>query len=997
MARYVRRLIAALLMITALIVTQIPATNVDAARVDVGDYTMDGDTLIKYNGTEATVTVPNSVRTIGHDAFLGNTNLVEVVIPSSVSTVDFSSFEGCSNLLKVTMGSNVKTIGASAFSGCTSLKSVTIPAKTSQIGSGAFAKCSSLSNIPVDYENEDYMCEDGVLYNKDQTELVQYLAGKPSTSFTMPSSVEKIGEYAFWGASLLTGVTISSNVKEIPEYAFDNCNGLSVVTLPSSVESLQAYSFGDCVNLKQINIPKSVGYIDDDAFACSNNIVIQFTDTNGNPIMSDTMIPNQDATGSEQTTSTVSGNSVSDNAVTDTAQTSNSDTSTIYDYVDFSENVLPGELGAGKIVGGNAVIMMSSDQAVRGADLGTAESEDGIAGSGSHSAYVPGDYEILSGTLAGYFGEDTDVALPVNVSRIGERVFYKNTDLNKVTMPSRLTSIGDFAFARSGLDSAVIPEGVTDIGYAAFYHCNELSDVTIPSTVSQIALGAFEGTPWLNNWMNSNDGSEFLVVGDGILLAYRGMGGDVVIPSGVKTIGAECFKGNPAITNVSIPEGVTRIGEDAFNGCSTLHDITLPQSLTKIEDRAFADCPLTQISIPQGVQEIGLGAFDATAIGSPMQTVIFEGSSLPMVTYNSTATRLSGANLRKLSLEGIGKTVLRQDAEVTPGSVLDPNAYGFRGLVYQITGAPTETEAGTLELQSCTVLPDEATGVVTVDPHATIDGQEYIMTGVKADAFKPYESVGAWSGLNLTDIQIQGNASEGVQNLISNVAFSTTPGPVHSGLSDADLISVFSTKTGMDQIDLISAVIPGNTNPYSLMISEGDQTEAHIDQALATEYSTIAGATVFPMDLTLYDPLAMVPITKLANDKMEICMPIPNIFPTTEGLEVGAVGANGTLEHLSSEVVDVNGTPCIRFVASHFSPYAIYKMADTATVKSASVEKNLKNAAGSPGEYMIETLSRGALGIQSKWYVAGLLAVISVVLFSMKGNHKSKNKGKKKS
>ena len=104
MARYVRRLIAALLMITALIVTQIPATNVDAARVDVGDYTMDGDTLIKYNGTEATVTVPNSVRTIGHDAFSGNTNLLEVVIPSSVSTVDFSSFEGCSNLARVTMG-----------------------------------------------------------------------------------------------------------------------------------------------------------------------------------------------------------------------------------------------------------------------------------------------------------------------------------------------------------------------------------------------------------------------------------------------------------------------------------------------------------------------------------------------------------------------------------------------------------------------------------------------------------------------------------------------------------------------------------------------------------------------------------------------------------------------------------------------------------------------------------------------------------------------------
>ncbi|MDO5573039.1 MAG: leucine-rich repeat domain-containing protein [bacterium] len=980
MARYVRKLIAALLMVTALIVTQIPAVNVDAARVDVGDYTMDGDTLVKYNGTETSVTVPNSVRTIGHEAFSGNTTMTEVVIPDNVTNVDFSSFENCKNLQKVTMGSNVKSIGAAAFSGCTSLKSISIPAKTAEIGAGAFAKCSSLSNIPVDYQNQNYICESGVLYTQDQTQIIQYLAGKPSTSYTMPDTVEKIGAYAFWGAEQLTGVTISSGVKDIPEYAFDNCNGLSTVTIPGSVESLQAYSFGDCVNLSKIYIPKSVGFIDDLAFACSNNVNIQFTDGNGSPDGQ----PVQTVSGNAAGTGTVSGNTA------DKTQTDNSDPYSLYDTVDFSENVMPGELGSGKIVGGSVVVMMSSDQAVRGANMGLAESEDGIAGSGSHGTYSAGDYEILAGTLAEYLGSENDVALPVNVSRIGERAFYKNENLNTVTMPSRVTSIGDFAFARSGLSSVNIPEGVTDIGYAAFYHCNNLSDVTIPSTVSHIDLGAFEGTPWLNQWKsNGGDGNDFLIVGDGILLAYRGAGGDVVIPDGVKTIGAECFKGNGAVSQLTIPEGVTTIGEDACNGCSMLYSVNLPQSLIKLEDRAFADCPFQQVSIPQGVQEIGLGAFDATAIGSPMQTIILEGSTLPNVTYNTTATRLSGANLRKLALEGIGKVILRQDAEITSGSVLDPNYYGFRGLVYKMTGEPTDTAAGTLELQSCTILPNASTGQVSIDPHATVDGKEYIMTGVKASAFDPYHTVETWSGRRLTGIQIQGNASDSLKNLISQITFSDAGGAVNAARTAADSIFVYSTKAGMEDTSKISAVIPDSTDSYMLMISDGEDTAARVSQALSAQYSAIGGITSYPMEMQLYDALAMVPITKLATDKMEICMPIPALFTGTDGLEVGAVNANGTLDRLASEITDVGGTPCIRFVASHFSPYVIYRLPDTAAGGTASISKSVSTAAGGPAQYVVSTLTKGTGRIQPKWYIAGILALLSILLFCFKRKKRS--------
>lgn len=973
MARYVRKLIAVLMIVTALIVTQIPAVDAAAARVDVGSFTMDGDTLVKYNGTETVVTVPNSVRTIGHEAFSGNTSITEVVIPDSVTKVDFSAFENCTNLVKATIGSNVKTIGSSAFSSCTALKSVNIPAKTSAIGSGAFAKCSSLSNIPVDYQNENYSCDGGVLYNRNQTKVIQYLAGKPSASYTMPSTVQEIEEYAFWGAELLTSVNISGQVKEIPEYAFDNCNGLSTVTIPSSVEALQAYSFGDCVNLSKIYIPKSVGYIDENAFACSDHTVIQFTDGNGN------------ATGGGATAETAGATTVgADGNATAPAK---SETSSIYDYVDFSDNVLPGELGAGKIAGGNVVIMMSSDQAVRGVDLGYAEAEDGIAGSGTHSAYQPGDYQILAGVLAGYQGKDSDVAIPVDVSTIGERAFYKNMDVNTVSISPRVTKVGDFAFARSGLTGIELPDGVTDIGYAAFYHCNALQEVTIPASVEHIALGAFEGTPWLNTWLGGSDGNDFLIVGDGMLLAYRGAGGNVVIPDGVKSIGAECFQGNTAVSQVMIPEGVTNIGEDAFNGCSMLNNITLPQSLVKIEDRAFADCPFQQVSIPQGVEEIGLGAFDATAIGSPMQTIIFEGSTLPAVTYNSTATRLSGADLRRLALEGVGNAVLRQDAELD-STILDPNQYGFRGLVYRITGEPTGTEQGTLELQRCTILPNASTGVVNIDPHATVDGQEYIMTGVKETAFDPYHTVGTWSGLRLTGIQVMGNASDALKGLISKLTFSDAGGEINAARSDMSSIFVYSTKDGLGDTSQISAAIPGNTNSYMLMLSEGEDTTARVNLALAAEYPSIGTGTVFSMDIALYDTLAMIPITKLNTDRMEITMPVPAVFGGAEGLEVGTVNANGTLEKLASEITDINGTPGIRFVASHFSPYVIYRLPQTAG-DTAGITRELDTAAMGPGEYMIQTLTRTNGGIQPKWLIAGILAVMAVILFCVRGKKRS--------
>jgi uncharacterized repeat protein (TIGR02543 family) len=130
------------------------------------------------------------------------------------------TFYNCSNLTSIILPNTLKTIEDDAFYGCDSLASVTIPASVTSIGNYAFSNCTSLAAINVDAANTAYSSFDGVLYNKDKTTLVTYLAGKGGNSFTIPNSVTSIGLYAFFSCSSLASVTIPSSVTSIGDWAF---------------------------------------------------------------------------------------------------------------------------------------------------------------------------------------------------------------------------------------------------------------------------------------------------------------------------------------------------------------------------------------------------------------------------------------------------------------------------------------------------------------------------------------------------------------------------------------------------------------------------------------------------------------------------------------------------------------------------------------------------------------------------------------------------------
>lgn len=167
-------------------------------------------------------------------------------------------------------------------------------------------------------------------------------------------------------------------------------------------------------------------------------------------------------------------------------------------------------------------------------------------------------------------GSDVDMeALFPEEYKVENWQYYMEKELRAMELADGCVGIGDFAFARSGLESIVIPDGVKEIGYASFYHCDKLEDIQIPDSVNRIGADAFTYTPWLKSFLKGTrlPNEEFLIVGDGCLIAYRGDDAVVVIPYGVKYIGPKAFEYHREIEEVRYPDTIEYIEEDAFKGC----------------------------------------------------------------------------------------------------------------------------------------------------------------------------------------------------------------------------------------------------------------------------------------------------------------------------------------------------------------------------------------------------------------------------------------------
>jgi len=215
-------------------------------------------------GAVTSVIIPNSVTTIGNNAFF-EWGITSITIPNSVTSIGDGAFYGCIRLTSITIPNSVTTIGSAAFMGCTGLTSIIIGTGVTSIGVNAFQDCIGLTSISVVFANTHYSSENGVLFNKDQTVLIEYPKGKQG-AYNIPNSVTSIGNNAFRFCTGLTSVIISNSVTSIGDYAFYHCSNLTSVTIGNSVTSIGISAFSWCVRLTSITIPDNVTSIRAGAF-----------------------------------------------------------------------------------------------------------------------------------------------------------------------------------------------------------------------------------------------------------------------------------------------------------------------------------------------------------------------------------------------------------------------------------------------------------------------------------------------------------------------------------------------------------------------------------------------------------------------------------------------------------------------------------------------------------------------------------------------------------
>ncbi len=208
-------------------------------------FNKDKTTLVQYlrGKNETSYTIPNSVTSIAASAFYGCSNLVNIVLPDSVTSVGDSAFYNCRELSIINIPDGVTSIGNEAFSFCDGLSGITIPASVTSIGYGAFLYCRNLNGITVDNANTKYSSENGILFNKNKTTLIQYLEGNSETSYNIPNSVISIGASAFLNCEKLSSIIIPESVTVIKDSAFNGCTGLTSVTIPKSVTKIESGAF----------------------------------------------------------------------------------------------------------------------------------------------------------------------------------------------------------------------------------------------------------------------------------------------------------------------------------------------------------------------------------------------------------------------------------------------------------------------------------------------------------------------------------------------------------------------------------------------------------------------------------------------------------------------------------------------------------------------------------------------------------------------------------
>ena len=576
------------------------------------------DEVFSGNTNLTSVTLPESLTTLGDRAFYTCKSLKTIKIPSGVTAIPDYCFNHCLSLESVTIPEGVTTIGDGAFFGC-NLKELTLPSTVTMIEIGAFLsnnRCQSITcnattppnlgenvfgynasttvKVPlqsiaayrqaVGWKNfANYyggeVVADGITYRINEKEAMVVVAEATLTEANILSAVEfegnqypviKINDNVFADNTNLKAVTLPEGLVEIGAFAFNGCQNLGSVALPESLTTLGSYAFYSCKLLKTIKIPSGVTTIPYGCFLeCS--------------LLESVTIPEGVTTIGEfaffcsnikelilpSTVTEIGDNafyrpkSIICNAATPPTLGDNAFDNDITPSIKVPlQSIAAYRQAVGwknftNYYGGEVVadgITYRIDE--NGAMVAAAETSLTEANIPSAVEFEGNQYPVI---------------------KINDKVFSGNTNLKAVTLPEGLVEIGAFAFNEcKNLASVALPESLTTLGSDAFQSCKSLRAVKIPSGVTAIPNHCFRGCSSLES---------------------------VTIPEGVTTIGSEAFN-TCNLNALTLPESLEAIGRMAFCGNRSLKSVNIPAKVKTIESSAFASCGLTDLVIQEGVQVI---------------------------------------------------------------------------------------------------------------------------------------------------------------------------------------------------------------------------------------------------------------------------------------------------------------------------------------------------------------------------------------------------------
>jgi hypothetical protein len=521
----------------------------------------------------------------------------------------------------------VTGIGPYALDSLSTPTSIVISTNITNIAYAAFDNCPSLTAINVSPGNPNFSSVGGVLFNENQTTLIQYPAGNTSASYLIPNGVTDIGDNAFDSCVYLNGVTIPGSVTNIGDYAFlyDELYSATIgnsvinigagafeftylasVTIPDSVTSIGSDAFFDCFNLANVSISDNVSGIGPGAFEFTELSSVTFPislATIGDyafancgdlgTIIFDGNAPNVDLTDFTNSPAeafylpwTTGWSATFAGLLTEPlySYTTNSGVITLTGYNAPIEGYLTGlaipEAFDGLPVTGVAAYAFDSDDSLTNVTIPGSITNIGdraFAECTNISAFeVAPDNPVYSSTGGVLFNENqtaliqypdgnssASYTIPGGVASIGDYAFA-DSHLKTVTIPGSVTSIGQFAFSDDvALTGITLPDGVTNIGSDAFDTCEGLASVTLPNRLSVIGNSVFDDCSSLTN---------------------------ITIPNSVTGIGMDAFEACSRLTQITIPDSVTNIASDAFQQCTRLQNVTVGADVTSIGDFAFFDC-----------------------------------------------------------------------------------------------------------------------------------------------------------------------------------------------------------------------------------------------------------------------------------------------------------------------------------------------------------------------------------------------------------------------